>query len=100
MTTLKPCPFCNGKAAFGDGEQKKKFGNEQIYCTSCFVNAFPHPLKEDCIDEWNTRPAVITPEMVGLAGEIIETKDSSDQDSRAIDLATLILAAAKESKND
>ena len=91
---LKPCPFCNGKAAFGDGEQKKKFGNEQIYCTTCLVTAFPEASKEEAIKDWNTRPAVITPEMLKLAHAIIRESHFIDGDDYM--LAKLVLIAATE----
>ena len=53
---LKPCPFCGGRAKFSkDGEQKVKYGNEQIYCTQCFITAAPQETEQEAVDWWNTR---------------------------------------------
>jgi Lar family restriction alleviation protein len=52
---LLPCPFCGAEAAWGEGEQKTKYGNEQVYCSDCCVIAPPKPTKEEAAEWWNTR---------------------------------------------
>lgn len=54
---LKRCPFCGGKAAWSDGEQKTKYGNEQVYCTNCWCITAPEGSKEEAAANWNTRTA-------------------------------------------
>lgn len=52
---LLPCPFCGGKAAWGEGEQKTRYGNEQAYCTNCYAMTAPEGTKAKAARSWNTR---------------------------------------------
>lgn len=52
---LEPCPFCGGKAAWGEGEQKTRYGNEQAYCTNCYAMTAPEGTKAKAARSWNTR---------------------------------------------
>lgn len=52
---LLPCPFCGGSAAWNEGEQKVKYGNEQIYCVSCFASTAPEMNKITAAARWNRR---------------------------------------------
>lgn len=55
-TPLLPCPFCGkNKAAWGEGEQKTKYGNEQVYCSWCLAITAPEMTKEEAAKNWNTR---------------------------------------------
>lgn len=58
---LLPCPFCGGVAAWGEGEQKTKYGNEQAYCTNCYASTAPEMTKAEAAEWWNAR----TPAPVG-----------------------------------
>jgi Lar family restriction alleviation protein len=56
MTTkLLPCPFCGGRAKWSDGEQKTKYGNEQVYCADCYASAAPEATKAEAAEQWNSR---------------------------------------------
>ncbi len=39
----------------GQGEQKIKYGNEQVYCESCMAMTAPEPELADAVERWNTR---------------------------------------------
>jgi Lar family restriction alleviation protein len=52
---LLRCPFCGGKAAWGEGEQKTKYGNEQVYCSDCYAITAPEGSKEEAAANWNSR---------------------------------------------
>lgn len=59
---LKPCPFCGADPAWGEGEQKTKYGNEQVYCSSCYAITPPGATKAEASEWWNTRAtARLTP---------------------------------------
>lgn len=60
---LAPCPFCGGKAAWGEGEQKTKYGNEQVYCSDCYAITAPEMLKTEAADNWNVRVSVAQNEL-------------------------------------
>ena len=55
QTDLKPCPFCGKEAAWGEGEQKTKYGNEQVYCKYCYAMTAPEMTKSEAAERWNTR---------------------------------------------
>jgi len=52
METLKPCPFCGGKA-----EVRLFWGNYVISCKGCPGGTFPRKgmTKEEAIEVWNRR---------------------------------------------
>lgn len=52
---LLNCPFCGGKAAWGEGEQKLKYDNEQVYCSVCYAMTPPEMTKAEAAEWWNTR---------------------------------------------
>jgi len=52
---LKVCPFCGGEAAWGEGEQKTKYGNEQVYCSNCYAMTAPEATKKNAALRWNIR---------------------------------------------
>lgn len=52
---LLPCPFCGGLPVWSEGEQKMLYGNEQVYCTSCFALAAPESNKHSAAERWNQR---------------------------------------------
>jgi|ERR1041385_5846677 Lar family restriction alleviation protein len=52
---LRPCPFCGEPAAWGEGEQKIKYGNEQVYCSNCYAMTAPEGSKEEAAFLWNDR---------------------------------------------
>lgn len=56
-TELLSCPFCGGNAAWAEGEQKTKYGNEQVYCSVCTATTMPGP-KNEAAEDWNTRTSV------------------------------------------
>ena len=55
MSELKPCPFCGGEAGWSQGEQKTKYGNEQVYCVDCFAQTPPDSSKREAAEWWNPR---------------------------------------------
>lgn len=52
---LLPCPFCGEAAAWGEGEQKTRYGNEQVYCSNCYAMTAPEGSKEEAAFLWNDR---------------------------------------------
>ena len=53
--SLLPCPFCGGDPAWGEGEQKTKYGNEQVYCSTCYAVTPPEGTKAEAARNWNWR---------------------------------------------
>lgn len=54
-TKLLPCPICGGKAEWGEGEQKIKYGNESVYCSQCYLGSAPQSTKKEAAEWWNAR---------------------------------------------
>lgn len=65
-TSLKPCPFCRGRAkrkhgkynplgAYGSPEQDRTW--YAVYCTKCYISQCPKMYfsREDSDVAWNTR---------------------------------------------
>lgn len=59
-TELLPCPFCGGKPAWGEGEQKIKYGNEQVYCSVCYAMTPPEMTIEEAARNWNWRSDTVS----------------------------------------
>ena len=57
--TLKPCPFCGGKAEIKTDEHPHK-PNNSFYCVQCFGDCGDGDLwfntKEEAVKHWNHRP--------------------------------------------
>lgn len=59
LIQLLPCPFCGSLAAWGEGEQKAVYGNEQVYCPSCYATSAPYSTPQEALKAWNTRLAAL-----------------------------------------
>jgi Lar family restriction alleviation protein len=57
---LLPCPFCGGKAAWSEGDQKTIYGNEQVYCSSCYAMTPPEGSKAEAAEWWNSRTDLVS----------------------------------------
>jgi Lar family restriction alleviation protein len=95
---LAPCPFCGEKAAWGEGEQKTKYGNEQVYCTNCYAMTAPEGSKEEAAHLWNDRNDA----SAALSAEVAQLREAC---KKALTCATLnsdvrqlIVAALKENE--
>lgn len=55
VVELLPCPFDGSAAAWAQGEQKEKYGNEQVYCPNCYASTAPEMTKEEAAVWWNAR---------------------------------------------
>jgi len=104
--TLKPCPFCGGKAKYQEMYwYEGNSSGEYVFCTKCRVQNQrklrvddPHP-----ITAWNTRATPTPPaddvEAVAMAiGEILNNQSSDD--IRADEVATAAIAAMSTRQTD
>ena len=66
-TYLEPCPFCGSVAAWGEGEQKEKYGNEQAYCPNCYAMSAPEMAKAEAAKRWNHR----APQLASAGGRAV-----------------------------
>lgn len=58
---LLPCPFCGGDAMtrnFGGN------GTKFVSCDQCYCDGAIGRTKEEAIENWNTRPALLTLEQI------------------------------------
>lgn len=70
---LRECPFCGGTAAWSEGEQKAKYGNEQAYCTNCYATTAPEMTKAEAAEWWNARTAPVEAQPTQPLADLVPT---------------------------
>jgi len=53
--TIKPCPFCGGKAYVGVYDYEAYGESVCVRCSGCHVETFEYDTVENAIEAWNSR---------------------------------------------